>query len=108
MKLENLAIATSGNYRRFVVEDGIKYAHHLDPKTGYPTKNNLLSASIFAKDCMSSDANATGILVLGLEKAKEFLNNHKELQAYLIYSDEQGNYQVYETPGLNTFVTEAE
>lgn len=108
VKLENLAIATSGNYRRFVIEDGIKYAHHLDPKTGYPTKNNLLSASIFAKDCMSSDANATGVLVLGLEKAKEFLNTHKELQAYLIYSDEQGNYQVYETPGLNSFVTEAE
>lgn len=108
VKLENLAIATSGNYRRFVIEDGVKYAHHLDPKTGYPTKNNLLSASIFAKDCMSSDANATGVLVLGLEKAKEFLNNHKELQAYLIYSDEQGNYQVYETPGLNSFVTAAE
>ena len=108
VKLENLAIATSGNYRRFVIEDGVKYAHHLDPKTGYPTKNNLLSASIFAKDCMSSDANATGVLVLGLEKAKEFLNNHKELQAYLIYSDDQGNYQVYETPGLNAFVTEAE
>lgn len=108
VKLENLAIATSGNYRRFVIEDGIKYAHHLDPKTGYPTKNNLLSASIFAKDCMSSDANATGVLVLGLEKAKEFLNAHKELQAYLIYSDNQGNYQVYETPGLNAIVTEAD
>ena len=108
VKLENLAIATSGNYRRFVIEDGVKYAHHLDPKTGYPTKNNLLSASIFAKDCMSSDANATGVLVLGLEKAKEFLNSHKELQAYLIYSDEQGNYQVYQTPGLSDFVTDAE
>lgn len=108
VKLENSAIATSGNYRRFVIEDGVKYAHHLDPKTGYPTKNNLLSASIFAKDCMSSDANATGVLVLGLEKAKEFLNSHKELQAYLIYSDEQGNYQVYQTPGLSDFVTDAE
>lgn len=108
VKLENLAIATSGNYRRFVIEDGVKYAHHLDPKTGYPTKNNLLSASIFSKECISSDANATGVLVMGLEKAKEFLNNHQELQAYLIYSDEQGNYQVYQTPGLSAFVTEAE
>lgn len=108
VKLENLAIATSGNYRRFVVEDGIKYAHHLDPKTGYPTKNNLLSASIFAKDCMSSDANATGVLVLGLDKAKEFLTAHPEIQAYLIYSDEQGNYKVYQTPSLSSFVFEAE
>ncbi len=106
MKLENLAIATSGNYRRFFIEDGIKYAHHIDPKTGYPTKNNLLSASVFAKECISSDANATGILVMGLEKAKEFLNLHKELQAYLIYSDDKGNYQVYQTEGVSSIITE--
>jgi len=106
VKLENLAIATSGNYRRFIVEDGIKYAHHLDPKTGYPTKNNLLSASIFSKECISSDANATGVLVMGLEKAKEFLNNHSELQAYLIYSDDKGNYQVYQTTGLAAILSE--
>ena len=108
VKLEDLAIATSGNYRRFIIEDGIKYAHHLDPKTGYPTKNNLLSASIFAKECISSDANATGVLVMGLDKAKEFLTSHPELQAYLIYSDDKGNYQVYETPGLQSIVKEAE
>jgi FAD:protein FMN transferase len=108
VKLENLAIATSGNYRRFVIEDGVKYVHHVDPKTGYPTKNNLLSASIFAKKCIASDANATGILVMGLEKAKEFLQLHQELQAYLIYSDEKGNYQVFETPGLKSILSETE
>ncbi|MBX9806979.1 MAG: FAD:protein FMN transferase [Flavobacteriaceae bacterium] len=107
-KLENMAIATSGNYRRFIIEDGVKYVHHIDPKTGYPTKNNLLSASIFAKECISSDANATGVLVLGLEKAKAFLKKHPELQAYLIYSDDKGNYQVYETPGIKTIISETE
>ena len=106
VKLENLAIATSGNYRRFIIEDGVKYAHHIDPKTGYPTKNNLLSASIFAKECISSDANATGVLVLGLDKAKVFLQKHPELQAYLIYSDEKGNYQVYETSGIKAIISE--
>jgi len=108
VKLENLAIATSGNYRRFVIENGIKYSHHIDPRTGYPTKNNLLSASIFAKECISSDANATGVLVLGLEKAKLFLASRPELQAYLIYSDEKGNYQVYETSGIKSILKEAE
>jgi FAD:protein FMN transferase len=108
VKLDQLAIATSGNYRRFVIEDGIKYAHHIDPKTGYPTKNNLLSASIFASSCITSDAYATGVLVMGLEKAKVFLTAHPELQAYLIYSDENGNYQVYQTDGLKTIVSEAE
>ena len=106
--MENLAIATSGNYRKFIIEDGIKYAHHLDPKTGYPAKNNLLSASVFADDCISSDANATGILVMGLEKATEFLKVHRELQVYLIYSDDSGNYQVFESPGLKAIISEAE
>ena len=105
-KLENLAIATSGNYRRFIIEDGVKYAHHIDPKTGYPTKNNLLSASVFSKECISSDANATGVLVMGLEKAKDFLSNHPELQAYLIYSDENGDYKIYETSGIKSIISE--
>lgn len=100
-KLNDLAIATSGNYRKFIIVDGVKYAHHIDPKTGYPTKNNLLSASVFAKECISSDANATGILVMGLEKAKEFLKAHPELNAYLIYSDEKGDYRVFQTSGVD-------
>jgi len=105
-KLENLAIATSGNYRRFVIENGIKYAHHIDPKTGYPTKNNLLSASIFSKTCISSDAHATGVLVMGFDKAVAFLKEHTELNPYLIYSDELGNYQFYETDGIKNIITE--
>jgi FAD:protein FMN transferase len=108
VKLENLAVATSGNNRRYFIEDGIKYVHHIDPKSGYPTKNNLLSASLFAKECISADANATGVLVLGLEKAKVYLKKHPELQAYLIYSNEKGNYQVYETPGIKDIVSEVE
>lgn len=107
VKLENRAVATSGNYRKFIVEDGKKYAHHIDPKTGYPTKNNLLSVSVFAGDCASADAYATGLLVLGLDKAIKFLANHKELQAYLIYSDEKGNYKIFETSGIKKFVSEA-
>ncbi len=108
VKLENLALATSGNYRKFIIEDGIKYAHHIDPKTGYPAKNNLLSASVFSKNCILADANATGILVMGLEKAKEFLSKHTELQAYLIYSDDKGGYQIHQTPGLKFMITKVD
>lgn len=107
VKLENLALATSGNYRRFVIIDGVKYAHHIDPKTGYPAKNNLLSASVFSSECITSDATATGLLVMGLEKSIEFLKLHPEIQAYLIYSDENGHYQIYETPGLKNILTDA-
>lgn len=105
--LENRAVATSGNYRKYYVENGVKYAHHLDPKTGYPAKNNLLSVSVFAPTCITADANATGILVMGMEEAKKFLLKHKELMIYLIYSDEKGNYQVFQSPGLKDLIREA-
>ncbi|WP_339838290.1 FAD:protein FMN transferase [uncultured Flavobacterium sp.] len=108
IKLENIGIATSGDYRRYTIENGIKYAHHIDPKTGYPTKNNLLSATIFSNECITSDATATGILVMGIEKAKLFLESRPEIQAYLIYSDEKGNFQVYETPHLKSIVMDVE
>jgi thiamine biosynthesis lipoprotein len=104
VELNHLALATSGNNRQYFIENGVKYAHHIDPKTGYPAKNNLLSASIFAKNCISSDANATGVLVMGLEKAIEFLRVHSELQAYLIYSDAYGNFKVYKTAGMDALL----
>jgi FAD:protein FMN transferase len=100
VKLENRGIATSGDYRRFIIQDGVKYAHHIDPKTGYPTKNNLLSASIISSECMTSDATATGILVMGLKKAKKYLKHHPEIQALLIYSDEKGNFELFQTSGI--------
>jgi thiamine biosynthesis lipoprotein len=104
IKVNYLAVATSGNNRRFFIEDGVKYAHHIDPKTGYPAKNTLLSASVFAEKCIVSDATATGLLVMGLEKAKKYLKKHKEIEAYLIYSDEQGNFQIFETTGFRKLV----
>lgn len=104
IKLNNLAVATSGNNRRFFVENGVKYAHHIDPKTGYPAKNTLLSASVFAEKCIISDATATGLMVMGLEKAKKYLRKHKEMQAYLIYSDDQGNFQIFETSKFRKLV----
>ena len=106
-KLENKSIATSGNYRKFYLEDGKRYSHHIDPKTGYPTKNNLLSVSVLANDCVSADAYATGILVMGMEKALIFLNNHPEFEVYLIYSDDKGNYKVYESRGLKKYISDA-
>ena len=102
--MDNLAVATSGNYRRFTEVNGVKVVHHIDPTTGYPTSNNLLSASIFANECITSDATATGILVMGLEKAKIYLEKHKELEAILIYSDENGDFQVYETNGAKRLI----
>lgn len=105
-ELDDVAVATSGNYRKFTEENGFKIVHHIDPKTGQPTSNQLLSASIFTDRCISSDALATAILVMGLEQAKEFLAQHSEIQAYLIYSDQDGKYQVFITPKLIDWIAD--
>ena len=106
LRLDGKAIATSGNYRRYFIENGVKYVHHIDPKTGYPTKNNLLSASVISTSCLESDATATALLVMVLEKAIEYVNNRKDLEAYLIYTDEKGNYKSYITLGFAYLIIE--
>ncbi len=100
--LENRAMATSGNYRKFYVDKktGKKYVHTLNPKTGYPVISHLLSASVLAKNTTLADGYATALMVLGLEKSKEFLKKHPELDAVLIYSDEKGNLKVFKTKGV--------
>jgi thiamine biosynthesis lipoprotein len=106
IQLYNCSLATSGNYRKFYEKDGVKYAHSIDPKTGYPVLSSLLSATVLAEDCMTADAYATAFMVMGLERAKNFLMKHRELEAYLIYSDDQGNYQVFVTDGLKKNIME--
>jgi FAD:protein FMN transferase len=108
VKLKNKALSTSGNYRKFYIENGIKYSHEINPKTGYPARNTLLSASVFAGDCMSADAYATAFMVMGLEKTIKFVSEHKEVLVYLIYSDENGKYKVFESEELNKILEKAE
>jgi thiamine biosynthesis lipoprotein len=90
------ALATSGNYKKFYVEDGKKYTHIIDPLTGTPAKNNLLSATVVAADCMTADAYATAFMVMGLERARTFLEVHPELglKVLLIY-DQNGEWKSY-------------
>ena len=78
------ALASSGNYRNFYIKDGKKYAHTIDPKTGYPIQHELLSTSVVAPDCMTADAYATAFMVLGMDKAKEIVEKTPGLEAYFI------------------------
>ena len=94
------AVATSGNYRNYYVKDGKTYAHTIDPSTGYPVFHSLLSASVFANTCMLADAYATAFMVLGLDKAKEILADNSEIDAYLIYRDENGDLATFATSGI--------
>ena len=104
--LKNRALATSGNYRRFHEIDGVKYAHTIDARTGYPVRHNLLSVTIIANDCMTADAWATACMASGLEKSIILLQQHSELEALLIYSDETGNYRTHVTKGLEAVIFE--
>lgn len=94
------AMATSGNYRNFYYKGGRKYAHTIDPKTGYPVQHSILSATVITDDCATADAYATSFMVLGMEKAKKILERHPEMMAYFIYSDDRGQNQVWFSPSL--------
>jgi FAD:protein FMN transferase len=106
VSLDNKSLATSGNYRKFYERNGVKFVHTVNPKTGYPAISNLLSASVVAKDCITADAYATALMVFGKDKSIAFLKQNRFLEAYLIYADQQGKFQIYVTPGLKKYIEE--
>lgn len=100
LNVTDKAMATSGNYRKFYYKDGKKYAHTIDPKTGYPVQHNILSSTVLAENCATADAYATSFMVMGLEKARKVLDRHPELMAYFIYSDKDGKNAVWYSSSL--------
>jgi len=106
VEILNQAIATSGNYRKFYEENGIRYSHTIDPRTGYPVKHQLLSASVMADSASIADGYATALMVMGPDKSKEFLKNNPNLEAYLIYSDQDGNYRTWASDKFKKLIRE--
>jgi thiamine biosynthesis lipoprotein len=106
ISLSDLGMATSGNYRNFYIKDGKKYAHTIDPKTGYPVQHSLLSATIVAPECMVADAYATACMVMGLDKSMEVIENLPDTEAYFIYIDEKGETQVQHTSGFGKLIVQ--
>ena len=100
LNVTDIAMATSGNYRNFYYKGGQKFAHTIDPKTGYPVQHSLLSATVLAKSCATADAYATSFMVLGLDGAKKVLDRHPELMAYFIFARPDGSYDVWFSPSL--------
>ena len=94
------AMATSGNYRNFYYKNGRKYAHTIDPATGYPVQHTILSSTVIADDCATADAYATAFMVMGLDKAKAVLSRHPELMAYFILAGADGNNDVWYSPSM--------
>ncbi len=104
ISISNISLATSGNYRNFYIRNGKKYAHTIDPHTGYPVQHSLLSASIIAPDCMTADAYATACMVMGLEKSMQLISALPDTEGYFIYVDEKGENQVKFTGGFKDLI----
>lgn len=104
--INNKSLSTSGNYRAFYVENGVKYAHTIDPKTGFPARNTLLSATVVCDDCITADAYATSFMVVGVEKSKELLSKLHGIDVYFVYSNPQGEYEVYFSEGMKKMIVE--
>ncbi|TXB66062.1 FAD:protein FMN transferase [Vicingus serpentipes] len=104
INLDNIALATSGNYRKFYEKNGVKYSHTLNPKTGYPVQHTLLSATVLAKTCSLADAYATAFMVLGLEKSKEIVASNSDLEVLFIYVDEKNEFQTFASQEISKFI----
>lgn len=104
LQLPDLAMATSGNYRNFYIEDGKKYAHTIDPVTGYPVQHSLLSATVLANDCITADAFATAFMVLGMDLAVEVARLVPEIEVFFIYTNDNGNNQVYMSENFGQYL----
>ena len=100
--LEDIAMATSGNYRKFRIDSltGKKYVHTLNPITGSAAKSDITSATVLAPTCALADAYATAFMALGLEKSKAILKNINEIDVYFTYNDQNNEEQVFATEGL--------
>ncbi len=108
IELKNKAIATSGTYRKYRIENGRKMSHTIDPSTGYPVQHNLLSVSVLASDAMTADAYATAFMVMGAEEAWRFLRANKDLdlEAMFITSNEKGELMTVMTTGFSQLLTQ--
>ncbi len=104
LSLCDKSLATSGNYRNFYISDGKKYAHTIDPHTGYPSQNDILSATVIADDCMTADAYATAFMALGSEESKKLATNLPGLDYYFIYESNDGSYEVTWSDGFQELV----
>ena len=105
LPLNNKALVTSGSYRKYYEKDGKRYSHMIDPSTGYPVTHSLLSVSVLADNCAEADAYATAFMIMGLERAKAFIQSRDDLDAFFIY-DENGETHSYASKGMELLIYE--
>ncbi len=106
ISIDSGAITTSGSYRKFYESAGKKISHIIDPRTGYSSQSELISVTVYAPDAITADAYDNAFMVMGLQKAIDFVENRKEMAAYFIYRDKQGKIADTATSRFYQFITE--
>ena len=106
LSISGKSVTTSGNYRKFYEENGVKYSHTIDPKSGFPVRHSLLCATVIADNCGLADAYATAFMVVGLDKAKEMIKHLDGFDAIFVYTDASGAFQIYATEGAKKYIVE--
>lgn len=101
----DICMATSGNYRQFYYENGVKRSHTIDPRTGYPVCHSLLSATVIAPSCMEADALATACMVLGTDSALALIEQLPQTACYLVYA-EGDSMQVCMSKNMHTYLSQ--
>jgi len=100
LPLENKAMATSGDYRNYYEIDGIRYSHEIDPRTGYPARTGVASATVVATNCMDADALATALIIMGAELGLQFIEKLDGVEAFLILREGSDNYRTIKSSGM--------
>lgn len=109
IRLDNQSVVTSGNYRKYYEENGVRYSHTIDPRTGRPVNHSLLSVSVVSREAWYADAMATAFMVMGLDKGLQFIKAHPDnpdIQAVFFIYDDQGEYKTYATPAFQKLIIE--
>lgn len=109
ISLIDKSVVTSGNYRKYYEKDGVRYSHTIDPATGHPVDHSLLSVSVVSKESWYADAMATAFMVMGLEKALQFINSHpddQDIQAVFFIYDDHGEFKTHATPAFQKLIRE--
>lgn len=106
IKLQNLGMATSGNYRKVKIDSttGQKFVHIINPKTGFSEKSNILSATVLAPTCIEADGYATAFMIMDVEATKVLLKRKTELAVLIIYVNKKGNLEQYQSENFKSII----
>lgn len=100
IKVKNRAVATSGSYINFRTIEGRRFSHIIDPRTGWPVDNKVVSVTVLAPTCLEADAWATALFVLGIEDGMSYVEKQPDLEAVFIIEDKNGKLKLHISSGL--------